>query len=90
MKKFYLIPLLLLLGACQTTQPDLIETKYKVLIPDTKLFNCPLVKKPSADGLDDIKVGKFINSLYYNNRVCHNNMKAIEKFLDDAKTTIEK
>lgn len=91
MKKLIIIPMFLFLAACQTTQPDLIETKYKVVMPDEKLFHCPLIKKyPNIANLDDIAVAKLLVKFWKVNHICYNSNMAIKKYLTDAQATIEK
>jgi len=92
MKKLLLLPVLIMLTACQTTgvKPDLIETKLQVITPDSAMYNCPFNKQlPNARTLTDIEVAKTLVELYKNNKTCKNSIDSIKKYLDNAKRTIE-
>ena len=91
MKKLLIIPLALLVAACQSTQPELITTKSRVIIPDNSMYNCPtLAQFPSPETLTDVQVAQTIVQLYQNNTTCKNSMDAIKKYLERAKATVEK
>lgn len=89
MKKLLLLPLLFLAG-CQSTQPMLRTTEQVVVMPDRSLFKCPTLDKlPNPDTLTDLEVARVLVELQKNNKVCKNNIVAIEKFLVRAQKTVE-
>jgi uncharacterized lipoprotein YajG len=89
---FKVIPIVfavLLLAGCQTTQ-TVVKTKLTVVMPDSALYNCPVIKNlPNTNGLTDAKVARLILELYKNNITCANSIEAIQKFLEEAQKTIE-
>lgn len=89
MKKLLLLSTLLL-TACNTTNPNLITTKFTVVMPDESFYNCPSPKKfANSKTLTDVQVAKTIVELYKNNKTCKTSIDAIHKFLEDSKTKIE-
>jgi hypothetical protein len=82
---------LAMLSACKTfnEKPPIIRTEYKVVTPDEAYYTCDKVMLPDPDTLTDARVAQLINDLVKANRVCHNNMNAIKKYLDEAKKTLE-
>lgn len=90
MKKLLIVPLLLGLTACNSVPFQPTVTKYKVITPDASMYECPIQKKwPNADRLTDVEVAKLIVRLYKNNVKCKNTVDGIQKFLDNAKRTVE-
>lgn len=88
MKKFiFLISLITLIGCSQSEV--IVSTKYTVVMPDSKMFECPSPRLPVSSTLTDSEVANLITQLFRNNVVCRNNIKAIEEFLQKAKVDIE-
>lgn len=81
----------LILGACQTTQPDVVvTTKYYVPDIPVDLIKCPPPKNiPNADTLTDEQVAKFVVQVYGNNKLCRNSIKAIQNYLAKVKQQVE-
>lgn len=91
MKLLYVIPLALAIAGCQSTTETLTSTQYKIVVPDSSMFNCPVMSKfPNAATLTDVQVAKTLVQLYKNNVTCKNSIEAIEQFLKNAQATIEK
>ena len=89
--KYIIIPILLILGGCASVQPNLIQTKYQVVVPDASMYNCPTIKSfPKVETLTDIQVAQTMVKLYQNNLTCAASMAAIQKYLAKAKADIEK
>ena len=89
--KYLLIPALLILSGCASTEPNLIQTKYQVVVPDTSMYNCPTMKSfPKVETLTDIQVAQTMVKLYQNNVTCAASMAAIQQYLAQAKTNLEK
>jgi hypothetical protein len=89
--KYLIIPTLLILGGCASVQPNLIQTKYQVVIPDASMYKCPTLKSfPKVETLTDIQVAQTMVKLYQNNLTCASSMAAIKQYLDKAKANIEK
>ena len=66
------------------------STKQMVVLPEDKLYDCPLVDRfPDTTTLTDIQVAKFISKLYDNNMRCYNSLTSVRKFLEDAKRTVD-
>ena len=66
------------------------STKQLVVLPDDKLYDCPLVDRfPDSTTLTDIQVAKLIVQLHDNNMRCYNSVAAVRKFLEDAKKTAD-
>lgn len=91
MKKFLsLIPLVLLLAACNESKPELIRTQWKVVIPDASMYRCPSLKDyPNTATLTDIQVAKLIVELYKNNQTCKNSIDSIKTYLNEAQKQLE-
>lgn len=88
--KYILFLGLLLIAGCTSNDPQLVQTKLEVVVPDDKLYNCPTLKKfPKADTLTDIQVSQTILELYKNNVTCKNSLESIKQYLDQAKTRLE-
>jgi len=89
MKKIALLIGLLFLAGCQST-PNLIRTKYHVVVPPKEMFDCPIPRKfPDYRTLNDLEVAKTLVTLYKNNMACKNSIEALERFLREAKEKIE-
>lgn len=81
----------LLLAGCATTPIKLIAPEYKVVSPPEELFNCPqLTKFGNYDRLTNQQVGQVILTLQKNNLVCKDSLDNIHKYIEQAKTNIEK
>lgn len=90
MKLLYVIPLALAISACQSTTETLRSTEYRVVMPDSSMFNCPVLKQfPNPATLTDVQVARTVVQLYKNNVTCKNSIVAIEEFLKKAQATIE-
>lgn len=88
----YIIPLVLLLSACssESTQQFITTQKQVVVLPDEKLYKCPIVAYfPDSKSLTDIQVARLLIQLHKNNLECKNSLTAIKAFLDKAKMTAE-
>jgi hypothetical protein len=89
MKKIALLIGFLFLAGCQS-KPELIRTKYHVVVPPKAMFTCPIPRQfPDHRTLNDLEVAKTLVTLYKNNRVCRNSVDALERFLNEAKAKIE-
>lgn len=89
MKKLVIIPFLLL-AACQSTQPNLVQTKLAVVTPPEEMYDCPIERQyPNWQTLNDVEVAKTIIKLHKNNVRCKNSLDTIKKYLEDAKVRIE-
>lgn len=82
---------LLTLAACADPTPEIVtSTKHLVVIPDSTMFECPLVTTfPATKTLTDIQVANLVKELYRNNKQCYTNINAIKAFLENAKKTAE-
>jgi len=89
MKKLLLVSVLFI-GGCQTTQ--MITTKEQIVIlPTVNMYNCPTISSyPNPSTLTDVQVAKLIVQLDKYNKTCKNSIESIRKYLEDAKTTVEK
>ena len=65
------------------------KIEYKVVMPEDKYFDCPVVALPDPATLTDAEVALLINDLVKTNRLCHNNAAATQEFLLKAKERIE-
>jgi hypothetical protein len=82
---------LLGLGACETTQANLIETQFKVAVPPAVMYDCKVAKRPAdPQTLTDIEVGKYIVHLYHNNVKCKQSIDAIKDFETKASQDVGK
>ncbi len=89
MKKFVILTALLLAG-CNSTQPNLIQTKLAVVTPPPEMYDCPIERKfPHWQTLNDLEVAKTVVKLYKNNIRCKNSIDTIKKYLENAKQQIE-
>lgn len=89
MKKLVIIPFLLLAG-CQSTQPNLVQTKLAVVTPPEEMYDCPIERQyPNWQTLNDVEVAKTLIKLHKNNIRCKNSLDTIKKYLEDAKVRIE-
>lgn len=91
MKKVIGISLLtIVLAACSPSDPQLIQTQYKLVKPANAMYQCPVVTQfPDPKTLTDIQVARLLLTLYQNNMTCKNSIDAIKRFLDDAEKRIE-
>ncbi|CAB4162522.1 hypothetical protein UFOVP787_53 [uncultured Caudovirales phage] len=89
MKKYLILPLFLILAACNT--PQVISSqKITVIIPDESLFNCPTLSSfPNPEKLTDVQVARLILELYKDNQICKNSLESIKAFLEEAKRKAE-
>lgn len=91
MKKlaFVVIPFLLLAG-CNSQEPLTVSTQPVVIMPDSRLFECPTVDRlPNPDTLTDADVARLLVQLQTYNVKCKKNIDAIREFLTNAKKTVE-
>jgi uncharacterized protein YcfL len=90
MKKLLLIPLLLFLVGCQSTQPTLVKDRLVVIDIPQKLYEgCEIIKDfPNWKTLTDPEVAETIVTLYENNVKCYNVVEAIKKHQIKAKRRI--
>jgi len=90
MKKLLML-LPLVLAGCATTSETVVTTdKLTVVTPPPSMYSCNIVTSyPKADTLKDSEVAKLIVEMNRRNRACKNNIEAIKKYLDQAKTTVE-
>ena len=81
----------LLLVACgpKTEEPVLTKTVYKVVEIDNKYYECDKIQLPNPETLDDAAVAALINDLVKANRVCYNNMQAIQLAIETSKKILE-
>ncbi len=97
MKKILVIAFALALAGCATMQappppPQVITvTKMAVVMPDERMYQCPILRSfPNHHILTDLQVAKLLQELYKNNKVCHNSIVTLKKFMNNSKATIEK
>jgi len=83
MRTKFLLPLILMLSACGGGFIP-VRTEYRIVKPDQAMYRCETVVLPDPSTLTDVQVASLLNDLYANNRVCRNNMEAIQKFLETA------
>jgi hypothetical protein len=90
-KVIFLLPVAFLAAACATdTKPQLITTKYKVVMPPEDYYNCPTISSfPNPDTLTDAQVGKLLVKLQSANVKCKRSVDAIKAYLTKAKKTVE-
>ncbi len=89
MKILILIPLVLLLAGCETTQTTVRE--LMVVMPQDAMYKCPSVTNlPKVETLTDVEVGKTLIKYAENNKICQSSMKSLKTFLKKAKARIEK
>lgn len=87
MKKLVVLSFILLAG-CNSTAPT---TKLQVVTPPEQMYDCPIKKQwPKWQTLRDTEVAQTVVELYKNNTRCKNSLDAIRKFLNGAKTRIER
>lgn len=76
--------------ASEPTQQFIAKQKQIVVLPDEKMYKCPVVTIfPNSSALTDIQVAKLLIQLHSNNLECKNSLAAIKTFLEKAKTTAE-
>jgi len=86
MKKLFILPILLMLGACDPTGGQVIRANsYIVISPPAELYNCPVVRVPDTKGLTNQDVARFILQQYKANVTCYNSLMAIKKYADQVK-----
>lgn len=79
------------LSACGGKKPITpTKTEYRVVMPESKYFNCKEVPLPDPENLSDVQVSMLINDLVLMNRLCANNSSAIKEYLEKAKEELEK
>ena len=92
MNKFlFLLPVAFLaIGCASDVEPQLVTTKYKVVMPPQDFYNCPSITKfPNPDTLTDAQVGQLLVKLQTTNVKCKRNIEAIRTYLLNAKKTVE-
>ena len=90
-KLLFLIPVAFLaVGCAASPKPELITTKYRVVMPPEDFYNCPSVTKfPNPDTLTDEQVGQLLIKLQTSNVKCKRSVEAIRAYLLKAKKTVE-
>jgi hypothetical protein len=88
MRVIYLIPLLFLSG-CSATSQVVTTTRYQVVTPDPSMYKCESVRYPDYKNLTDSQIAKLLTDLHKKNSECRNSIQSIQKFLDEAKKTVE-
>lgn len=87
-----LMCLSLLSGCIITPKPEapppVIKTQYIAIKPDKAYYVCDKVILPDPDTLTDIQIAKLINDLVRANKICSNNMNAIQHYIDNAEQVI--
>jgi hypothetical protein len=80
-----------ILSGCQTTQPNLVRTEYKVVrVPEEFLRTCRTTPRlPRYSNLTEIQVAQLLSRLHQNNVTCVNAMEQIRKYDEEAARTIE-
>lgn len=85
-----LVALILAGCASEPTQQFITKQKQVVVLPDDKMYKCPVVTSfPDSQGLTDIQVARLLIQLHSNNLECKNSLAAVKAFLERAKTTAE-
>lgn len=87
MNKFIAISLAALLSGCASVPQVITKEKLTIVTPDRSMYACPTVQNyPNPDTLTDIEVAKLLVELEKNNTECRRSIKAIQNFIDQAKT----
>lgn len=73
----------LMLSACQTTGTTITKQVPVVIKPPETLYYCPIVEKFPVKPTNK-KVADLIVTLDKNNKVCHSNINAIKKYVNDT------
>lgn len=90
MKKILIGSFALLLAGCNTPQV-LTSPRYQVVVPDSSMFVCPIVRQyPDVSKLTDVQVARLLVEMYKNNQICKNSIDALKKFLEQSKASIER
>ena len=79
----------LLLAGCDAPDPALVVHKNVVHVPPAALFNCPLTPLPQTFSSNQ-QVAQTLNSTYGNNKICHNNIIALQNDLNNQKKVFSK
>jgi uncharacterized protein YcfL len=83
MKTLIIALLALTVAGCSATNPTLVVTESRVIVPDKSMFRCPVVDRfPKLDTLTDQQVSLLIIELYRNNQMCKNSIVALEAFIE--------
>lgn len=91
MRFLFITYLAVILAGCQSTSQVVTNTKFRVLMPDNSMYNCPTIKTfPNPNNLTDVQVAKLIVTLYKNNQTCKYSIDAIKNYLENAKNTLDK
>lgn len=80
----------LALGACQTTEPTVVESRTFTVpeVPEA-LWNCPVLTAfPEVKTLTEKQVARLIVVLYRNNLTCSASLQSVRTFLDHARKTV--
>jgi len=90
MNKIVVISLLLFLTGCVSdqTQPVVTVNKTSVLVPPKAYLSCPLTSLPNSFTTNK-DVAKLIVQQWHDNQTCHNNMIAVENYLNKAQATVK-
>ena len=87
MNKFIIIGLAALLAGCASTPQVITKEKLTVVTPDRSMYKCQVVQSyPNPETLTDIEVAKLLVELEKNNTECRRSIKAIQNFIEQAKT----
>jgi len=92
-KSIIAISLLLAISACNpsSVDPQLIQSKPVVYLPNDTFFYCPTVKQlPDVATLSDEQVAVLLINLSKNNSICHASMVALKAELIKAKNRFGK
>lgn len=86
-----LVPLLVMLAACQTTKatPPVIVPKNVVWRIPEEFLHCTRVYYPDAETLTDAQVAKLIVALERANNECRLNMDSIRRLQSEAIKQLE-
>jgi hypothetical protein len=98
MYKFFTILVLgaaLMTAGCQTTDADIlraaIQNQTVVIVPPDAMFNCPgKPTPPSATGLTDKKVAKYLVRLDRAHTLCFTSMQSLRDYIGQARIRIER
>lgn len=89
MKKFLIIPLLLILVACQSTPKPVVLSKVNTIViapPDSLYATCTEPPKvPDPETLTNQQVTDFIQSIYTWGKKCKLSNDKIKQFVIEAK-----
>lgn len=74
------------LAGCTTSQPQIVtRDNFIVVKPSESLYDCPAPPRPPRlTGLRDSDVARYTAQLFQNNGRCHNSVRAIRTFIENA------